>query len=256
MSDLKKSLQQQAKQASSASNVDLREEATTRSVVMWPAGIYRGRVVEVIELGLQPQTFEGQAKPPAEEVQLRVMLFPNQLIKKELGDDVQPLMIRLWPLAVRNSSRSKSKISFDRMNHTGEAKHFREFIGEAFRFKLGVRVDSTGKQFNFIDLPNTLPAIDEETGKPLAVPEAPDDKLILFTFHSPMKEMWAKLKIDGAKTDGTSKNFIQEKILAALNFKGSDVDRMLQGGSKEAALKVEDVTSEDELPEPPTDDEY
>lgn len=260
MTSLKQRLQQQAQQASAVDKTDLSVEgAQSREVQLWPKGVYRGRVVEVIEYGIQPQKpFQGQAKPPAEEVQLRIMLFPNARVKQHLGAEVQPLFIRMWPIAVYNSARSKSKQAFDRMNTDGSAKHFREFIGEAFRFKLDVST-ANGKEFNRIDLLGTLPAVDEDTGKPLPVPEAPEDRLVLFTFVKPMKEMWDKLHIAGNRPDGTSKNFIQEKIIGAMNFKGSDVERMLQGESApiipEAVQSVPVQDSDDELPEPPTDDE-
>lgn len=257
MTDLKKSLQAAARKASEQSSVDMREETTTTQK-LWPDGVYRGRVAEVIEYGIQAQRpYQGQEKAPAEEVQLRIMLFPNNVVKKALGDDVKPLLIRVWPLAVYNSPRSKSKQVFDLMNTTGDARNFREFIGEAFRFKLVTRTNSKGNKFQDIDLKGTLPAVDEETGKPLPVPEVPEDKLTLFTFNSPIKEMWDRLKIEGTRPDGTSKNFIQEKILAALNFKGSDVDRMLAGGDVVIPEAVADTSSEgfDSLPEPPTEDD-
>lgn len=271
MSNLKTRLQEQARQASTVSNVDLREESSGGSSVVWPAGVYRGRIAEVIEYGVQKQRpFQGTAKAPAEEVQLRVMLFPTQKVKKDLGEDVKPLFIRLWPMTIYNAARSKSKQTFDKMNIDGTAKHFREFIGEAFRFKLEVKTKD-GRSFNSVDLLSTLPAINEETGEPLPVPEVPDDRLILFTFNKPLKEMWDRLHIDGKREDGTSKNFIQEKIIGALNFPGSDVEAMLKGAgeslaevveapatpapAKKAAPKKAAPVVEDELPEPPTDDE-
>ena len=274
MSNLKTRLQEQARQASAVSTTDLREENSQREAQLWPAGIYRGRIAEVIEYGVQKQKpFQGVAKAPAEEVQLRVMLFPTQKVKKELGEDTKPLFIRLWPLTVYNAARSKSKQAFDKLNVDGTAKHFREFIGEAYRFKLEVKANREGGKFNTVDLLSTLPAVNEETGEPLQVPEVPDDRLVLFTFVKPIKEMWDRLHIEGQRGDGTSKNFIQEKIMSALNFAGSDVEAMLKGteasladvvepaatpvapAKKKAPKAAQPVVEDDELPEPPTDDE-
>lgn len=263
MTDLKTRLQQQAKETSAVDTTDLREESKAREVKVWPEGIYRGRVIEVIEYGIQPQSYEGKSKAPAEEVEFRVMLFPSQRIKKELGENTSPIYLRSWPIALYNTPNSKSKKVFDLMNVTGDAKHFREFIGEAFRFKVVHKTTAKGK-INALDLLGTLPAVDEETGKLLSVPEAPEDKLVLFTFIKPMKEMWDKLHIEGSKQDGTSKNFIQEKIMRALNFKGSDVEAMLKGaasGVDTTAPIIPDAVADtsfeafDELPEPPTDDD-
>lgn len=258
MTDLKKSLQEQARKLAELDSTDMSQTQSAPRAVLWPEGIYRGRVAEVIEYGVQTQRpFQGTAKAPAEEVQLRIMLFPNAAVKKALGDDVQPLMVRVWPFALYNSARSKSKQIFDAMNAGGDAKNFREFIGEAFRFKLVTTTSSKDPKAKFqtIDLKSTLPAIDEETLKPLNVPEVPDDKLILFTFNKPIKEMWDKLKVEGTREDGSSKNFIQDKIVSALNFKGSDVERMLKGEVPTVKAATE-ATESDELPEPPTDDDY
>lgn len=85
-----------------------------------------------------------------------------------------------------------------------------------------------------------MPILDEDgedTGetRALKVREVIGD-LQLFLWDNPAEKFWASLHIEGSytkKVDGkdveVSKNFIQEKIMAAKNFDGSPLQAMLEG---------------------------
>lgn len=246
MVDFKATLKANAQQVSNQSSVDLKEASSIAAETqVWPKGMYRARVVEVVEFGVQDgRVWEGKKKAPAEEIRLGWMLFPNAIVKKQFGNDVGPLLVRTWPFSIYSSSKANSKILFDKMNNGGDAKHFREFIGDAFRVGLDVAKNKDGKEFNKIGVTaSVLPAINEETGEPLDVPEAPESAYVLFTFTNPIPEMWDKLHIEGKRDDGTSKNFIQEKIMSAKNYPGSDVERLVKSREGKAVPSVKDVQS-------------
>ena len=81
------------------------------------------------------------------------------------------------------------------------------------------------------------PLSGEQTAIP--VPEA-ISPVRIFLFEKPTPASWATLFIDGDKTvkdkDGTektvSKNWLQDRVKSATDFKGSALDLMLQGGDK------------------------
>lgn len=250
-----------ANEAAELDSVNMSETTTGGGggAVNWPAGVYRGRVVEVVEFGLQPQEYQGETKSPSREVRLGVMLFPNQRVKQELGVDVKPKIVRSRPLKVSTNGKAGGKAVFDRLNVTGEYKGFVQFIGDAYRFVLKDYVSKAGRKSQVIDWAATTPAIDDETGKRLAVPEAPEESLVLFSFQKPDIAMWNRLKIDGVREDGSSKNYIQETILSALDFKGSAVEAMLAGEGVELPepCPIEDKPATPakaaKLPPPPVD---
>lgn len=259
-------LKSAANEAAKVAPVDMSETGTGGSAnVDWPEGVYRGRIVEVVEYGLQPREFDGAKKTPSRSLRLGVMLFPSTKVREALGGEASPKIVRSRELHLSNHGKAGAKQIFDRLNVNKTYQHFAQAIGDAYKFTLRNHVSSTGRKSQVIDWASTQPALDDDTGKPLAVPEAPADAYTLFLFDNPSREMWDKLRIEGKREDGTSKNFLQEKILSALDFRGSALEAMLNGGKDAKPLPslpepVEDDADLDvgldELPEPPTDDEY
>lgn len=254
-----------ANEAAKTSSVDMSESSSGGGAAQtWPVGNYRGRIVEVVEFGMQPQEYQGERKAPSRELRLGVMLFPNKRVKELYGEDVAPKVVRSRDIKVSNNSRAGAKAIFDRLNVGGDATNFAQFIGDAYKFKLDDYVSKAGRKSQVIDWSVTSAAIDDDTGKPLSVPEAPEAAYTMFLFDQPSKEMWDKLHIPGVTEQGKSKNFIQEKILAALDYKGSALEALLRGTvlpePQGALVEQEDFAGEDdipEMPEPPTvDDEY
>lgn len=98
---------------------------------------------------------------------------------------------------------------------------------------------------------------DPETGELRKVSVAPAvSELRLFLWDYPDLEQWDSLKIEGTRDDGSSKNFIQDKIRAAENFVGSPIYNLLiESGRKDEAipLKADAAEEEDETGAPAGD---
>ena len=74
-----------------------------------------------------------------------------------------------------------------------------------------------------------LVATASSSRQPYPVPEAPDDLYQLFLWNKPTLAGWNSLKIEGTSDDGKSKNYLQDRILAAVDFQGSPLEQLLRG---------------------------
>lgn len=196
-----------------------------------PAGQYVGRIVEYVDLGLQPQEYQGKPKDPAPEIRLGICLFYSN---PEKPGDPDPYVIRPRELAISRNEKATAFKAFAAMNYKRDPniKHFAQFIGEPFLFHIDVKTSKESKrQYNVVVWDKTAPAIHPVTKQPYDVPQAPDEMYRIFLWDNPTKEDWDSLYIEGEREDGTSKNFVQEKILAALNYQGSPLQLLLEGGS-------------------------
>lgn len=130
--------------------------------------------------------------------------------------------------------------------------HMSELLGSAFRGKITHRSFNgrDGKPRTFANLKDASgytigpPVVeDPESGeiRTIPVPE-PKTELKLFLWDFADQAMWDSLYIDGTYGEGRSKNVLQEEILSAVNFKGSALDRVLNGGSLESALEQAEAT--------------
>lgn len=219
-------IQQLANQQAEVSE-DMNEASGSGSKLL-PAGAYLGRVCEYIDLGVQPQEFNGKAKDPAPQIRIGVALFgPNAQ-----GADGSPYIMRSSDITVYRNDKAGAFKAFKAMNWKGDKniKHFAQFLGQAFIFQVGVKTSKTSnRQYNTLDLDKTTAAINPLDNSMYPVPELTDDLYRVLLWDFPTKEDWDALFIDGNRDDGKSKNFIQEKIMSALNFQGSPLQLLLAG---------------------------
>ncbi len=194
-----------------------------------PGGQYVGRVVEYTDYGTQPQEYQGAAKEPAPEVRLGVCLFYTD---PEKAGDPAPYVLRAREFAVSRNEKATAFKAFSALNYKRDKniKHFAQFLGEAFLFSVAVKKGKQApfREYNVIEWDKTAPPKDPMTKQDYAVPEAADELYKLFLWYNPTKEGWDGLHIDGQRDDGTSKNFIQEKILGALDYQGSPLQLLLE----------------------------
>lgn len=202
--------------------------ATSGGSRLLPAGYAFGRLVEYIELGAQPQTFNGVSRAPAPEIRLAFALWGEGYQE----EDGSPYIQRTWDMSLGTNERSKSFKLFKKLNYKGTAKSFAQLLNEAFLVKI---VHTKPKKAgdapkSVIDLEGFLPPFDPVTKQPYAIPAASDELFKLFLWERPTKECWDSLYIDGTnEATGKSKNFIQNKCLSAKNFPGSPLEAMLMG---------------------------
>lgn len=190
-----------------------------------PAGYAYGRLVEVVELGNQPQEFQGKAKDPAREVQLGFALWGEGY----QNDDGTPYIVRLYPFPLLQNDKSRSFKLFKLLNWTGTKHNFAGMLGEAFLVKIvhEPKSKTDPKIVSRIDLTGFLPPHDAITKAPYPIPAPPPGCIRLFMWDFPTKAAWDSLYVDGKWDDGGSKNRLQETMLAALDFQGSALQSIL-----------------------------
>jgi len=229
-------LEQLLSQANAAAEtaVDM-NEAQKGGGRLLPAGYAFGRVVEYIELGMQPQEYNGKAKDPALEVQLAFALYGEGY----QNEDGTPYVIRPYSFAISRNEKAKAFKLFKSLNWQGTAKHFAQFLGQAFLVKIEHVKNKENKVSHKVDLDGFLPPLDPVTKQPYPIPAARDEDLKLFLWDHPTKEAWDSLYIEGTWDDGKSKNRTQETILAAMDFAGSPLEQVLKGALPSLAVAAE-----------------
>ena len=186
--------------------------------VLLPKGGYYGRMVEYVEMGKQLPKRSGvpTGKPAAYFARPGFIIYtPDGGIKR----------INPFPMQISSFETSKFKQLFDKMNTDGTMKHLAQALGKPMYFEVEQYTSKAGKVSNVINFAGTrpLPKFDPETGAPVVLPELDERMLRLFLWNNPTKETWESLYIE-------KKNFIQEEILAAVDFEGSALQQLLMGG--------------------------
>ncbi|ALF01657.1 hypothetical protein CPT_Percy23 [Caulobacter phage Percy] len=224
------------------------------------------RFVEYIELGKFEEEFEGKKKT-VEKVILTFELFGSKwpLI------DGKPLRMS-WDMTKSTSEKSHYFRLFKSMNYDGTATHMAKLLGRAFMGNVRhqpTKKDPTKKYASLRDLNNIFtirapvyedPITNEK--KNLEVPPMVGPAKV-FLFDHASKPMWDSLFIDGmyeekrnekgeVTHEAKSKNWLQERIMSAMNFPGSKLAAMVQAGGlpniQNGAIKVErSGASEDPL---------
>lgn len=191
-----------------------------------PEGYSLGRLVEYIELGAQPQEYNGKPKDPKHEFQLGFALYSPGYA----NEDGSPYIVRPYSITIDQNEKANAVKVFKTLNWKADRTHFAQFLGEAFLIAIEHKpVDKSqpnGKKRSVVNLLKTLPPLDALTKAPYQVPEV-DPKLIrLFLWDYPTLEAWNSLFVEGTWDDGGSKNRTQEKILSALDFSGSALEQL------------------------------
>lgn len=186
--------------------------------VLLPRGTYYGRMVEYIELGKKIPMNAG--KPTGKPAVLNVR---TGFIIYTLDGGIK--RINPFPMAVSSFEKAKFKQLFDKMNVDGTMKHLAQALGKPMAFEVEQHTTKAGKTLNVIEFSGTrpLPKFDPNTGAPIVLPELDEQFLRLFLWNNPTKETWESLYIE-------KNNFIQEDILAAVDFEGSALQQLLMGG--------------------------
>lgn len=222
---------QAAAAAAASTAVDMNEAVSGGGGRLIPAAAYVGRLCEYTDLGTQPQEYQGKAKDPAPEIRLGVALFYTD---PENPADPAPYVLRPGSLTISRNEKAGAFKAFAALNYKRDPnkKHFAQFLGEAFIFHVGVKkAKASGREYNVIEWDKTGPAVDALSRQPYAVPELPDELYRVFLWDQPTKADWDALYIEGTNQEGKSKNFIQEQILAALDYQGSPLQLLLEGAT-------------------------
>lgn len=217
-----------------------------------PEGNALARLVGYIELGNQEQK-TGKAKGKIQpNFRLTFALFGNTPSDETFhNEDGSPAIRSSFDMNLSQNEKATAFKLFKKMNAKGVHKHFAQMLNECFIIPIVHSKDKTDpkKVYANLDFDNLRAAIDPITYQPYPVPEITDEKVFkLFLWDTPTQECWDSLYIDGTNDDGKSKNYLQEKILGAVDFPGSPLEQLLGAGGK--ALPNSLPTVGDDTPAP------
>lgn len=221
------------------------------------AGVVRLRLITYVELGKHEDEFKGIKKTP-EKVLLQFELSgPRHPPREVEGGGKVPQILSLTMNKHLNEKAGFFKM-FARLNYTKDAKHFaqllgRDFLGTIVHKEVGEGADkktyaNLRNEDGYTIRPPFIDMMNEETGdiesKRVTV-DAPLSAIKCFIWDAPvsLKEMWDSLFVDGTWPDkvddkgvvtkaGSSKNWLQNQIRSALNFKSSALAELLGAGGE------------------------
>lgn len=195
-------------------------------------GGYTARLVQVVALGLQPQEFKGEVKPPKYEIHTTYELSDEFCINEdgEVQEDRPRWISESFPLNPLKSERAKSTqryLALDpKVEHQGD---WVKLLGKAVMLNI-VQNTGTGKNvgriFNNISGSSPLRAKDEAK-----VPELIRDA-VFFSIEEPDLEVFESLP-----------DFIQDKIKSNLEYEGSVLQKLL--GEIHSQPAIPEVEEED-----------
>lgn len=224
---------------------DMTEAVVGGSAKPLPIGNFFGRLVQVVELGQHPQKdFKTKAfKGNAAEISLAFALWGTgknattgepEIIHNEDGS---PRILPLYDMTMSRNDGSKAFKLFQKLNWRGDKVNFAQLLNVAFILPITLQDKSKTDKTQVVRpyLEGILPPLDPISQAPYNVPEFPTEQLKLFLWDFPNKAMWDSLYIEGewAAKEGKpaeSKNKLQNKIMAAVNFQGSPLQVLLAGG--------------------------
>jgi hypothetical protein len=231
------------------------------------------RLVAYIELGKKEKSYQGKPKI-VEEVSLTFELSGRNHPPIETDNGPVPQRITITESLSLNEKARFFKL-FQLLNYKGTAKHCAALLGAAYRGRI-IHREYTGrdnKPHKIAELYDrklgaytiTAPRVevtDPETGEPtgeyrevkVAAAASP---LRCFIWSHADKEQWDSLFIDGEYAErkneagevtapAKSKNQFQLRIRAALNYKGSPIQKLLANGGAELDLPDDGVVGDDD----------
>lgn len=182
------------------------------------AGVYPGRMVQVIDLGLQAQrAFQGKDKPPAQEIMLTYELV-DTFMKDEDGEELEdkPRWVsEVIPLHNLKADRAKSTLRYKALDPTEEfGGDFSQLVDIPCNITLVQNVKGDKTYVNVAGIAAMRPK-DAQKCEPLK------NEAKVFDLDEPDMDIYNSLP-----------EWIQDKIKANLNFKGSALEKNLGAAPK------------------------
>jgi hypothetical protein len=196
-------------------------------------GSYPSRLVMVLDLGLQPQTYNGETKDPKIEIMTTYELS-DEFMKDDEGNELKDKprwQSETFTLNSLNSDKAKSTqryLALDpNLEHDGD---WSKLLGTPATITVvnnAGKGKNKGKVFNNIASVSTMRAKDADKLPPLV------NDARYFDMDNPDVELFLTLP-----------QFVQDKIKGGLEFKGSKLDELLKNH------KGEKKETKTEVPEP------
>ena len=200
------------------------------------AGTYMGRVVQVIDLGLQEQpAWQEPTKPPAHEIQVTYELV-DEFMKDENGndDESKPRWVsERFPLRSLNSDLAKSTKRYKAIDPTGIADgDWSKLIGCCVMVTLvSSKSNKTGKIYNNVANLTQMRQRDKDK-----CPELKNEGRV-FSLDEPDMEVFNKLP-----------KWVQDLIKSNLEYNGSILQKKLNEQPSEASKPAPVIEEDDNAP--------
>lgn len=235
------------------------------------------RFTGFVELGKQPETYQGKPAPKVKAMLTFEVFGPKYPITEYDGEKRPNLLT--FEVSLTQTDKSLWPRVFALLNYKGTAKHAADLLGEAYSgtiyHKKYKRKTDPADEASWTGIDVSLrdpksgsfsigaPIVeDPETGeaRTMNVPQ-PVGPIRAFLFNSPSMNQWASLFIDGefpevknedgsVKYPARSRNFIQQKVAKALNFVGSPMHELLLTNGVSLDLGIDDTDEEEEAAAP------
>lgn len=251
-------------QAKTGSTVDQTKEPERKAFEIIPAGPTPARFVGYVEVGKHPQEFDGKAKADALEVILTFELNgkKHHIEYEKDGETIKRTNIKRETMPAYTASKAGFKKLFNSMRaEREEITHMAQMLNEPFLITVVHNADKTDPTKVYANIKDdngwrvgppiyTPDPLEPGITKILPVAEA-TVPLQLLLWDNPTKEQWDSIFIDGIRTvkkDGkeveVSKNWVQERCLAAKDYESSALADMLSGADSAIADVIEQVAKE------------
>ena len=213
------------------------------------AGTYPARVVSVLDLGLQPQRpYQGQEKPPKHEIRLTYEMLDEFCLDEEGNemDDKPRWQSEDFPFNPLSADLAKSTKRYLALDPTQKLGGDFTLLVDMPCMVTIVNKDGTGKNagrvFNNVGNVSGMRPKEAAKAAPLSNP------FKVFVLDDPDLEVFRSLP-----------EFLQDKIKGNLEYNGSILQRLLQGGEGKASEPKPDVQKDavkvDAEPEPTAEED-
>lgn len=204
-------------------------------------GGYPGRLVQLIDLGLQPQKpYQGQEKAPVQMVMFTYELVDCFMLDEE-GNEVEdkPRWIsETLPFLSLKADKAKSTQRYKAFDPNFENDgDWSKYLGEPVTVTIINNPGKEGKVYDNIASLSTMRARDADKCPPLKNPAK------MFSLDEPNIEVFNSLP-----------EWIRDKIKSNLNYKGSKLEKLLQGSVSKAPNKAKEASKPVEEEEAPWED--
>lgn len=184
-------------------------------------GVYPGRLVQVIDLGVQPQRpYQGKDKPPAQEIMLTYELV-DEFMKDENGDDIEGKPRWVSENFVLHSLKADMAKSTKRYHAFDPEEHMGGDWGKLLDSPINITIVNNKVGEKTYDNVANLSAMRSKDAA-----NCPDlvNPTKVFDLDDPDMEVFASLP-----------KWIQDKLTSNLNYKGSKLEEKLADAPQEVS---------------------
>lgn len=204
-------------------------------------GVYPGRLVQVIDLGVQPQRpYQGKDKPPAQEIMVTYELV-DEFMKDEDGNDVEDKPRWISENFVLHSLQADMAKSTKRYHAFDPDEHLEGDWGKLVGSPINITIVNNKNGDKIYDNVANLSAM-----RPKDAANCPDliNPTKVFDLDDPDMEVFAALP-----------KWIQEKLTSNLNYKGSVLEEKIAAAPQKAPEEKKEAKPKKVREQAPAKDE-